>query len=215
MIKKDIPKEELEPRMDGTLCFNDRSWLPCYGDLRILIMHKSHKSKYSIHLGSDKMYQDLKKLYWWPNMKANIATYVSKYSTCAKTDEQSERTIQTLEDMLRAWVINFGKGWVNHLLIVEFSYNNSYYARIKRHANEPLVVPLDGLHIDDKLHLVKEPVVIMDGDIKLLKQNRIPIVKGRWNSRRGLEFTWERVDQFRKKYPRLFTKTAPSSIAVS
>ncbi|GKD13499.1 putative reverse transcriptase domain-containing protein [Tanacetum coccineum] len=209
--------EKLEPRADGTLCFNGRSWLPCYGDLRTVIMHESHKSKYSIHPGSDKMYQDMKKLYWWPNMKANIATYVSKCLTCAKvkaehqrpsgllvqpdipqwkwdnitmdfvtklpkssqgydtiwvivdrltksaifvpmreTDPmdklarmylkevvtrhgiplsiiygQSERTIQTLEDMLRACAIDFGKGWVNHLPLVEFSYNNSYHASIK------------------------------------------------------------------------------------
>ncbi|GKE08302.1 putative reverse transcriptase domain-containing protein [Tanacetum coccineum] len=61
MIRKDLPKEKLEPRVDGTLCFNDKSWLPCYGDLRTVIMHESHKSKYSIHLGSDKMYQDMKK----------------------------------------------------------------------------------------------------------------------------------------------------------
>ncbi|GJS27981.1 putative reverse transcriptase domain-containing protein [Tanacetum coccineum] len=64
MIRKDIPKEKLEPRADGTLCLNGRSWLPCYGDLRTVIMHESHKSKYSIHPGSDKMYQDMKKLYW-------------------------------------------------------------------------------------------------------------------------------------------------------
>ncbi|GKA90993.1 putative reverse transcriptase domain-containing protein, partial [Tanacetum coccineum] len=70
--------EKLEPRADGTLCLNGRSWLPCYGDMRTLIMHESHKSKYSIHLGSDKMYQDMKKRYWWPNMNADIATYVSK-----------------------------------------------------------------------------------------------------------------------------------------
>ncbi|GJX26630.1 putative reverse transcriptase domain-containing protein [Tanacetum coccineum] len=62
----------------------NRSWIPCFGDLRALIMHESHKSKYSIHPGSDKMYQDLKKLYWWPNMKAEIATYVSKCMTYAK-----------------------------------------------------------------------------------------------------------------------------------
>ncbi|GJS12611.1 putative reverse transcriptase domain-containing protein [Tanacetum coccineum] len=55
--------EKLEPRADGTLCFNGRSWLPCYGDLRAVIMHESHKSKYSIHSGSDKMYQDMKKLF--------------------------------------------------------------------------------------------------------------------------------------------------------
>ncbi|GJX33947.1 putative reverse transcriptase domain-containing protein [Tanacetum coccineum] len=83
--------EKLEPRADGTLCFNGRIWLPCYGDLRTVIMHESHKSKYSIHPGSDKMYQDLKKLYWWPNMKANIATHVSKYLTCAKVKAEHQR----------------------------------------------------------------------------------------------------------------------------
>ncbi|GJR29135.1 putative reverse transcriptase domain-containing protein [Tanacetum coccineum] len=75
---------KLEPRTDGTLCLNNQSWISCFGDLRTLIMHESHKSNYSIHLGSDKMYQDLKKLYWWPNMKAEIATYVSKCLMCAK-----------------------------------------------------------------------------------------------------------------------------------
>nr|GFB46095.1 putative reverse transcriptase domain-containing protein [Tanacetum cinerariifolium] len=78
MIRTDIPKERLEPRADGTFCLNGRSWLPCYDDLRSVIMHESLKSKYSIHSGSEKMYQDMKKLYWWPNMKADIATYVSK-----------------------------------------------------------------------------------------------------------------------------------------
>ncbi|GJS15476.1 putative reverse transcriptase domain-containing protein [Tanacetum coccineum] len=158
---------------------------------------QSQQSKYSIHPGSDRIYQDMKKLYWWPNMKANIATYVSKCLTCAKvkaehqrpsdhmdklarmylkevvtkhgipvsiicdrdprftsnfwrslqkalgtsldmstayhsqTDGQSERTIQTLEDMLRACIIDFGNGWVKHLPLVEFSYNNSYHASIK------------------------------------------------------------------------------------
>ncbi|GJR26238.1 putative reverse transcriptase domain-containing protein, partial [Tanacetum coccineum] len=85
MIKK------LESRTDGMLCLNRRSWIPCRCSLRELIMHESHKSKYSIHPGSDKMYQDLKKLYWWPNMKAEIATYVSKCLTCAKVKAEYQK----------------------------------------------------------------------------------------------------------------------------
>nr|GFA08475.1 reverse transcriptase domain-containing protein [Tanacetum cinerariifolium] len=333
MIRTDIPKERLEPHADGTLCLNGRSWLPCYGNLRFVIMHESHKSKYSIHPGSDKMYQDVKKLYWWPNRKADIATYVSKCLTCARvkaehqrpsglendpldklarlylnrivarhkipvliicdhdgrftsnfwklfqkalgtdicmstayhpeTDGQSERTIQTLEDMLRACVIDFGKGRVKHFPLAEFSYNNSYHASIKAapyealygkkcrspvcwaevlakvgkvayklelpqelsrvqhtfhvsnlkkcYSDEPLVMPLEGVHINDTLQFVEEPVEIMEREIKRLKRSWIPLVKVRWDSRRGPEFTWEREDSFKKKYPHLFTNRTSSS----
>ncbi|GJS50411.1 ribonuclease H-like domain-containing protein [Tanacetum coccineum] len=83
--------KKLEARADGTLCLDNRSWLPCYGDTRSLIMHESHKLKYSIHPGSDKMYHDLNMLYWWPNMKADIATYVSKCLTCAKVKAEHQR----------------------------------------------------------------------------------------------------------------------------
>ncbi|GJS34737.1 putative reverse transcriptase domain-containing protein [Tanacetum coccineum] len=81
----------------------------------------------------------------------------------------------------------------------------------KCYSDEPLAIPLDGLHIDDKLCFVEEPIEIMDREVKWLKQIRIPIVKFRWNSRRGPEFTWEREDQFQKKYPHLFTKHVPLS----
>nr|GEX50567.1 putative reverse transcriptase domain-containing protein [Tanacetum cinerariifolium] len=84
---------KLEPRADETLCLNNQSWISRFGDLRALIMHESHKSKYSIHPGSNKMYQDLKKLYWWPNIKARNATYVSKCLTCAKVKVEYQKPL--------------------------------------------------------------------------------------------------------------------------
>ncbi|GKB69837.1 putative reverse transcriptase domain-containing protein [Tanacetum coccineum] len=252
-------------------------------------------------------------------------------------DGQSERTIQTLEDMLRACVIDFGSSWDRHLPLVEFSYNNSYHASIKAApfealygrkcrspvcwsevgdsqltgpelvrettemiiqiknrliiarsrqksyadvrrkpmefqvgdmvmlkvspwkgvirfrkrsklspryvgpfkiierigpvayklelpdklhgihntfhvsnlkkclAEEDLVIPLEEIQLDDKLHFIEEPVEIMDREVKQLKQSRIPIVKVRWNSRRGPEYTWEREDFFKRHYPHLFS----------
>ncbi|GKD44135.1 putative reverse transcriptase domain-containing protein [Tanacetum coccineum] len=176
-----------------------------------------------------------------------------------QTDRQSKRTIQTLKDMLRGCVIDFGNYRVKHFPLVEFSYNNSYHASIKAapfkalygrkcrspiywaerkpmefqfgdkvmlkvspwkgvvrfgkrgklnpryvrpfkvlakkcYTDKPLAVPLNGLHIYDKLHFVEEPMEIMDREVKRLKQSRIPIIKVRWNSWRGPEFTWEHED---------------------
>ncbi|GJW12320.1 putative reverse transcriptase domain-containing protein [Tanacetum coccineum] len=110
-----------------------------------IIMDEAHKTKYSVHPGADKMYHDLRDMYWWPGMKRDIATYVSKCLTCSKvkaenqrpsdyhpqTDGQSDCTIQTLEDMLRACVIDFGGNWDVHLPLAKFSYNNSYHSSIR------------------------------------------------------------------------------------
>nr|GFB00918.1 putative reverse transcriptase domain-containing protein [Tanacetum cinerariifolium] len=226
---------------------------------------------------------------FWRSLKNALGTRLDMSTAYhPETDGQSERTIQTLEDMLRACAIDFGKGWVNHLPLVEFSYNNSYHASIKAapfealygqkyrspiywteksyvdlkrkpmefqvgdkvmlkvspwkevvcfgkrgklnlmyvgpfkvlervgdvaykldlfeelskvhntfhvsnlkkcHADEPLTIPLNGLHFDDKLYFVEEPVEIMDHEVKRLKQSRIPLVKVRGNSKRGPEFT--------------------------
>ncbi|GJW79733.1 putative reverse transcriptase domain-containing protein [Tanacetum coccineum] len=285
---------------------------------------------------------------FWKSLQKALGTSLDMSTAYhPETDGQSERTIQTLKDMLRACAIDFGKGWVDHLSLVEFSYNNSYHASIKAapfealygrkfrslvcwtevrkaqilgpeliqettekivqikqkmqaardrqksyadkkrkpmdfqvgdkvmlkvspwkgvvrfgkrgklnpryvgpfkvlekvrivayklelpqelsrvhntfhvsnlkrcYSNDPLTVPLEGLHIDDQLHFVEEPVEIVDHEVKRLKRSRIPLVKVRWNSKRGLEFTWEREDQFKKKYPHLFANTSPSSSAAS
>ncbi|GKB32252.1 putative reverse transcriptase domain-containing protein [Tanacetum coccineum] len=91
-------------------------------------------------------------------------------------------------------------------------HNTFHVSNLKKcYSDEPLAVPLEGLHVDDKVRFVEEPVEIMDREVKQLKQSRIPIVKVRWNSKRGPEFTWEREEQFQKKYLHLFTKPVPSS----
>nr|GEX68615.1 putative reverse transcriptase domain-containing protein [Tanacetum cinerariifolium] len=134
-----------------------------------------------------------------------------------QTDGQSKRTIQALEDMLRASVIDFGIGWERNLPLIEFSYNNSYHAIIKAalfealygqkcqapvcwvevvdaqltevFIDEPLAISLDEIHIDEKLRFIEEPLEIMDREVKRLKHSHIPIIKVRWNSKRGPEFT--------------------------
>nr|GEX88601.1 putative reverse transcriptase domain-containing protein [Tanacetum cinerariifolium] len=108
----------LEQRSDGTLYYLDRIWVPLKDEMRTLIMDEAYKSKYSIHLGADNMYYDLRAKYWWPGMKKDIAEYSMQEAlgTCLdmstayhpQIDGQSERTIQTLEDMLRACVLDFG-----------------------------------------------------------------------------------------------------------
>ncbi|GJS49854.1 putative reverse transcriptase domain-containing protein [Tanacetum coccineum] len=257
--------EKLEPRANKTLCLNGRSWLPCYGDLRTVIMHESHKSKYTIYSGSDKMYQDMKMLYWWPNMKANIATYVSKCLTCAKVKDEHQRpsgspedgmpvsifvnrdprfasnfwrslqkalgtnldmstAIQAAHDRQKSYadlkrnpmefqvgdrvmlkvspwkgVVRFGKrGKLNPRYVGPFKvlekvgviayklehpqelsrvHNTFHVSNLKKcYADVLLAVPLDELHIDNKLYFVEEPVEIMDREVKRLKQSRIPIV---------------------------------------
>nr|GEX46189.1 putative reverse transcriptase domain-containing protein [Tanacetum cinerariifolium] len=222
MIRTDIPKERLEPCADGTLCLHGRSWLPCYGNLRSVIMHKSHKSKYSIHPGSEKMYQDMKKIYWWPNMKADIATYISKCLTCAKVKDEHQRPSGLLDRqksytdrkrkamefevgdrvMLKVspWksVVRFIKrGKLNPRYIGPFKvlakvgdiayrlelpqelrrvHRTFHVSNLKKcYANEPLVMPLEGVHIDETLQFVEEPVEIMEREIKRLKQSRIPL----------------------------------------
>ncbi|GKD04222.1 putative reverse transcriptase domain-containing protein [Tanacetum coccineum] len=147
--------QQREKKEYGGLYFMDRIRVPLIGNVRTMIMDEAHAMRYSIHPGADKMYYDLRDMYLWPGMKKDIATYVSKCLTCSKvkdehqrqlalgtrldmstayhpqTDGQSKRIIQTLEDMLRACVIDFGGSWDTHLPLAEFSYNNSYHSSIR------------------------------------------------------------------------------------
>nr|GEW95023.1 hypothetical protein [Tanacetum cinerariifolium] len=178
-----MQKQILKIRSNGIRYHDKRIWLPLHGGLRDLIMHESHKSKYLIHPGSTKMYQDLRKLYWWPNMKADIATY------------RQFVHIKVLGLSLKRPGDSIGPNWDKHLPLVEFSYNNSYHASIKAapfealpvayklelpdklcgihdtfhvsnlkrcFVNDDVVIPLDEVQLDNKLHFVEEPVEIMD-----------------------------------------------------
>nr|GEX19421.1 reverse transcriptase domain-containing protein [Tanacetum cinerariifolium] len=180
-----------------------------------LIMHESHKSKYSIHPGSDKMYQDLKKLYWWPNMKAEITTYenitmdfVTKLPKTAAgqdiwviVDRLTKsahflpmREDDTLEKLTRQYlkeVVSKHGVPVSIISDQQLSRVHSTFrvSKLKKcMADEPLTIPLDEIQVDDKLNFIEEPVEIMDREVKRLKQSRIQIVKVHWNSRRGPEF---------------------------
>ncbi|GKA71814.1 putative reverse transcriptase domain-containing protein [Tanacetum coccineum] len=186
---------------------------------------KEGRREYFVYPGADKMYHDLHDMYWWPGMKRDMAIYVSKsrwgiyfallangtkalgtrldLSTAyhPQTDGQSERIIQTLEDMLGACVIDFGGSWDVHLPLVEFSYNNSNHSSIRCASFEALYGRKCRL---TNTHFVEEPVEIMDREIKKLKRKKNALVKVRWNSKCGPEFTWEDEDQMRIKYPQLF-----------
>jgi len=78
-------------KSDGIRYFDERLWVPLFGNLRKLVMDEAHRSRYSIHPGSDKMYHDLKVLYWWPSMKAGIATYVSNCLTCSRVKAEYQK----------------------------------------------------------------------------------------------------------------------------
>nr|GEV83543.1 hypothetical protein [Tanacetum cinerariifolium] len=225
--------EPFEVRSDGTKCLEGRVWLPLFGGLRDLIMLESHKSKYSIHPGSDKMYQDLKKLYWWSNMKADIATFVSKCLTCAKVKAEHQKppgllqqskipvwkweriTMDFITKLPRTpsgydsiWVIVDRLTKSAHFILMNEKFKMERLTRlylkkiICRHGvpvsiilnrdphfasrfwtslqkslgtnldmstayhpktdDEDLIIPLDEVRIDEKLHFIEEPIEILD-----------------------------------------------------
>ncbi|GJV96706.1 putative reverse transcriptase domain-containing protein [Tanacetum coccineum] len=266
-------KKIFEFRPDGIRCFRNHFWLPRFGGLRDLVLQESHKSKYSIHPGSDKMYQDLKLLYWWPNM--NIATYdhhlplvefsynnsyhasikAAPYEAlygqkcrlhvcwsevgdsqltgpeliCDTTDKivQIKNCLLTARSRQKSYAdrrtkplefevgymallkvspwkedVRFGKrrklspcyigpfkilarvGPVAYTLELPEElkgiHSTFHVSNLKKCLAEgDIVVSMDEIQLDDKLHMIEEPVEVVDREVKRLKQSRIPIVKVR------------------------------------
>ncbi|GKA28746.1 putative reverse transcriptase domain-containing protein [Tanacetum coccineum] len=83
--------QQMQKKEDGGLYFMDKIWIPLIGDVRTIIMDEDHATRYSIHSGADKMYYDLRDMYWWSGMKKDIATYVSKCLTCSKVKAKHQR----------------------------------------------------------------------------------------------------------------------------
>nr|GEW15000.1 putative reverse transcriptase domain-containing protein [Tanacetum cinerariifolium] len=188
-IKEDLHGmiNKLKPYADGTLCLNNRSWILCFSDLRALIMHESHKS--------------------------------NKCLTCAKVKIEYQKTSGLLvqpeipqwkwENITIDFVTKLPKTSLNQALGTRLDMSTAYHPKTDGRTDEPLAIPLDEIQVDDKLKFIEEPIKIMDREVKRLKQSRILIVKVRWNSMRGPEFTWEREDQMQKKYSHLFANSAP------
>ncbi|GKA59645.1 hypothetical protein Tco_0758958, partial [Tanacetum coccineum] len=189
--------KESETRLDRTLCIRIRSWLPHFGDLRKLIMHGSHKSDYFIHPGSDANTK---------NFKSEVSPWKGVIHF-GKRGKLNPRYIRPFKIIAKVGTVSYRLELPKKLSRVHSIFHVSNLKKCL--ADEPLAIPLDDIQVDDKLHFIEEPIEIMDREVKRLKQSLIPIVKVRWNSRRGPEFTWEREDQMQKKCPHLFTNFAP------
>ncbi|GKB17159.1 putative reverse transcriptase domain-containing protein [Tanacetum coccineum] len=265
--------QQMERKRDGSLYFMDRIWVPLVGGMRTIIMEEAHKSRYSVHPGADKMYYDLRDMYWWPGMKRDIATYVSECLTCAKFGRdpelvQGNRMIKVvvIKERLQAardhqkgyadnrrkplefevgdrvmlkvspWkgVVRFGKKgklasrYVGPFKILERISPVAYRLRLPEELSgvhdtfhvsnlkkcledASLHVPLNEIKVDKTLRFIEEPVEILDHEIKSLKRSKIPLVKVRWDSKRGPKFTWEREDYMKSKYPQLFVDRTDES----
>ncbi|GJR45102.1 putative reverse transcriptase domain-containing protein [Tanacetum coccineum] len=251
-------------------------------------MDEAHTSRYSVHPGADKMYYDLRDLYWWPGMKRDIAEYVSRCLTCSKIKAEHQKpsgflqqpeipewkwekiTMDFVTKLPKRPVMvdsrhTYGKLFKKHWLIgpekcgkkrtetivqirerlktarsrqksyadkrrkpLEFQVGDRVLLKVspwkgvvrfgKKGKLAPRYVgPFEIVEYrdDENLRFVEGQLRFVERDVKKLKRRRIPLVKVRWNSRQGAEYTWEHEDQFRKKYPNLFSEPVPSSSAAT
>nr|GEV03532.1 putative reverse transcriptase domain-containing protein [Tanacetum cinerariifolium] len=205
MIRKDIPKKKLEPHaapyeaLYGLKCRSPVCWAEV-GEAQLTgskIIHET-KEKFVLIKRRIQAAQDRQKSY------ADL--------------ERKPIELKVGDRVMLKVLAKVGKVAYRLELPQELSrvHHTFHVSNLKKcYADEPLVMPLEGIHVDDKLQFVEEPVKIMEREIKRLKQSRIPLVKVRWHSRRGPEFTWEREDSFKQKYPQIFTNRASSSTTMS
>ncbi|XP_076933094.1 uncharacterized protein LOC143598882 [Bidens hawaiensis] len=254
---------------DNVLRLGNRIWVPKIDGLRERIMSEAHRSKYMMHPGSDKMYQNLKPNYWWNGMKKDIALYVAKCLTClqvkAKHQKPSDIVQETTDKILQIrerlktardrqknyadvrrkplefhvgdkvllkvspWkgVVRFEKKgklsprFVGPFEVLERIGTVAYRLRLPEEmkgihdvfhvsnlrkclADETLAMPLKDVEINENLKFVQQSLQVEDFQVKKLKRRKLKLVKIRWNSQRGPEFTWELESEMRKKYPHLF-----------
>ncbi|GJY19940.1 ribonuclease H-like domain-containing protein [Tanacetum coccineum] len=247
--------QQMEKKEGESLYFMDRIWVPLVGGVRTVIMDEAHKSKYSVHPEADKMYHDLRDMYWWPGMKRDIATYVSKCLTCSKVKAEHQRpsgllqqpeipewkwdkiTMDFITKLPRSknghdtiWVIVDRLTKSAHFLAIREDYSTERLARIyideivARHGVPVSIISdRDGRFTSrcwqtvqkgfygrgrrsgyaksvalerrdsafgKKIRIAPRTVEIMDREVKSLKHSRISLVKVRWNSKRGPEFTF-------------------------
>ncbi|GJQ99831.1 putative reverse transcriptase domain-containing protein [Tanacetum coccineum] len=231
-----------EQRNDWSGEFTSSSYMgfPSVGGVRKLIMDEAHTSRYLIHPGADKMYHDLRDLYWWPWYRRETLLLIRPELVQETTEKifQIKEKLKTARSRQKSYAykrskpFEFKVGDRVLLKIVECVgpvayrlklpqelscvHDTFHVSNLKKCLDEPDVqVPLDEIEIDENLRFVEEPIEIVERDVKKLKRRRIPLVKVRWNSRQGAEYTWEREDQFQKKYPHLFSEPVPSSSAAT
>ncbi|GJZ25170.1 putative reverse transcriptase domain-containing protein [Tanacetum coccineum] len=205
--------EIIEQRNDGTLYYLDRIWVPLKGEVRTLIMDEAHKSKYSVHPGADKMYYDMRDrpsgllqqpeipVWKWEGVAMDFVTKLPRTSSGLDTIwvimyrlTKSTHFLPMREDykMERLARLYLNEIVARHGVPISIISDRDSRSNLKKCLADPtLKVPLDEIRVDAKLNFVEEPVENLEREFKKLKRSRIAIIKVRWNSKRGPEFTWE------------------------
>nr|GEZ50157.1 hypothetical protein [Tanacetum cinerariifolium] len=179
---------------------------------RTIIMDVAHAMRYYVHLGADKMYYDLREMYWWPGIKKDISIYVGKCLTCSKAESGESWFIgpELVQETTDKVIL------IKERLKATRDCQNSYISNKRKQlgfkVGDKVILKVSSwkeeIKVVKTLRFVEEPVEIIDREVRSLKTSKISLVKVRWNSKHGSEFTWEREDHTKSKYPYLFVDRA-------